>query len=414
MVNELTPRAQEADVRLAALRAQIVAEQITLDGLSSQVTTLRSTEAVVKAANAELEERKKFLDAAITTAQTQLSAAQSGLASSEKAAAEIEARLVTLGANFTKAASALSSTEQERAAMGAEIFAAQNTLAGLNAEIAARGIVRSALAEAEQRFADMEKSLSAKSVESAALAESVAQGRADLTLATRDNQLASEELLSARAELTLAQNRLAELNAEIASRSIVRSALEDVEQRLVNIEASVAAKSKESTALTETLAGYRVQVATAIADLEASQSQMADVSAQRTNAEIRRDEAIRTAQATEQRALEMNQSIQARTQEFDRLQVDIRKAQIDLERETEALESARAAMRRLAIAPVADPTQVDNPETVEGEIPVQRFQTDLKPIDPASERALKPNQSVPANGDDLQEKPPVAVQGERN
>jgi chromosome segregation ATPase len=486
-VDELTPRAQEAAERLAALRAQIVAEQSIFDGLSSEVSALRSIEAVLQAANAELEERNQSLDAQIATAQTQLKASQTGLASSESAASEIEARLRTLRADSTKAASALALVEQDRAAKRVEIVAAQNILAELNAEIAARGIVRSALAEAEQSLADIEGSLVAKSAESTALAESLAQGRADLTLARRDLQSASEELalaqnrlaelnaeiaargivrsalaeaeqsladiegslaaksaestalaeslaqgradltlvrrdlqsaseelLSVQAELALAQNRLAELNAEIAARGIVRSALFDAEQRLVSVATSVATKLNESSALTESLAGLRAELTTSIAELEISRSQLAKVSAQRTNAEIKRDEAIRTMQTAERSASELSQSIELQTQKFDRLQVDLAKARADLAIENEALENARVVLEGSTSEPVANPAQTDSRKTAEDVISPEPVQKDADTVDPARGGAVAPIVTVPADGDSVQEQPIVADQGEGN
>ena len=413
-VDELTPRAQEAAERLAALRGQIVAEQSTLDGLRSHVTVLRSTEAFLQAANADLEERNQSLDAEIATAQTQLSASQTGLASSESAASEIEARLITLRADSTEATSALASVEQDRDAKRLEMVAAQNILAELNAEIAARGIVRSALAEAEQRLADAENSLAAKSAESTALAERLAQGRADLTLARSDLQSTSEELSSVQAELELAKNRLAELNAEIAARGIVRSALFDAEQRLLSVATSVAAKLNESTALTESLANLHAELTVSIGELEMSRSQLAEVSTQRTNAEIKRDEAIRTLQTAEQSALELGQSIEAQTQQFDRLQMDLSKARADLAIENEAVESARAVLKGLTSELAANPAQRDGRETAGDGISPEPVQTDADTVDPALGGAVAPMVTVPADGDGAQEQPVVGDQGEGN
>jgi chromosome segregation ATPase len=298
--------------------------------------------------------------------------------------------------------------------MRVEIVAEQNVLVELNAEIAARGIVRSALAEAEQRLADVENSLAAKSTESRALAESLAQGRADLMLARRDLQSASEELLSVQAELALTQNRLAELNAEIAARGIVRSALFDAEQRLASVATIVAAKLNESTALTESLASLRAELTASIAELEISRSQLAEVSAQRTNAEIKWDEANRTMQTAEQSALELSQSIEAQTQQFDRLQLDLSKARADLAKETEAVENARDDLEGLTCEPAANPAQTDGPETAGEEISPEPIQTDADTVDPALGGAVAPIVTVPADGNGAQEQPIVGDQGESN
>jgi len=230
----------------------------------------------------------------------------------------------------------------------------------------------------------------------------------------RDLQSANEELLSARGELTLAQNRLAEQNAEIAARGIVFSALAEAEQRHEDLKASVAAKSVETTALTKNLASLRVELVAVVADLERSRNQLADTLSQRTNAEIKRDEAIRTTQTAEESTVELRQSIEVRTEALVRLQADLSKARMDLAKENEAVERTRAALAALTSEPVANQAQTDGPETAGDGIAPEQIQTDASTVDPALGRAVVPNPMVPADGDGVQEQPVVSDQGEGN
>ena len=413
-VAELAPRAQGATKQLADLQGQIAVEQGVLDGLKSEVSAGRSTEAVLRAANIDLETRKQALNASIATAQTQLDVSKAELTSSAAAVSESQVLLTALSAKSADAASKIAAAEQDRLALQAEVLAAQNTLAELSAEIAARSIVRSALADAEQRLSGVEASLAARSTESQALSENLAQKQADVASVKRDLQSANEELLSNRGELTLAQNRLAELNAEIAARGIVFSALAQAEQNLLNLEASAAAKKVESKTQSEILANLRVELGAVVADLGSSRNQLADIFAQRTNAEIKRDEAIRTARAAEERGLDLSQTIESRTEALVRVQAEIRKARMDLARENKAVEDARAALAALTSERVGSLAQTDGPGATGNGVAPEQGQKDAGIVDPPLGTAVAPNPTAPANDNGVQPQLSNGVKGESN